>query len=131
MRLAYNFAHRAFRNGFDGFFGVADVEQEIRCIADFPLHFEINIDDVFIAGQHQAFFGDRRLRRLARTDKSPGAEADFSMVDSRYAWGFRCFDRIRQMIVEAGGSGTGIFTKTHDHALFIGLDEIDTGGKPQ
>ena len=73
---ADDLAHDAFGDRLHRFFGVADVEDEILRLGrvDLPAHAELDVDDVLIAGQHQAFFGrlDRlRLARPARRDSRP------------------------------------------------------------
>ena len=38
--------------------GVLDIEQVLLRILDAPVDHEIDVDDVLVAGQHQAFFRD-------------------------------------------------------------------------
>ena len=56
---ADDLAHDAFGDRFHRFFGMADVEDEILGLGriDLPAHAELDVDDVLVAGQHQALFG--------------------------------------------------------------------------
>ena len=49
-------AHRAFRHRLDDQGRVARVEQVADRVADLPEHREVDVDDVLIAGEHQALF---------------------------------------------------------------------------
>ena len=56
---ADHLAHGAFRHRLHGAFRVLDVEQVLAdaCPASIlPQHREIDVDDILVAGQHQAFF---------------------------------------------------------------------------
>ena len=58
IRVPDHLAHGAFGHRLHGAFGILDVEQIIADAVrlDLPQHREIDIDDVLVAGQHQAFF---------------------------------------------------------------------------
>src|SRR6202035_3070244 len=51
-------AHRAFGDRLHGAFGVLDVEEIVADAVrlDAPQHGEVDVDDILVAGQHQAFF---------------------------------------------------------------------------
>src|SRR4029079_17959064 len=58
FRAANHFAHGTLGHGLHGALGILNVEQKVADALrlDAPENREIDIDDVFVAGQHQAFF---------------------------------------------------------------------------
>ena len=63
-----DFSDRAFGGNFDRGFRIAYVEQEVGSVLNPPLNDEIDVDDILISGQHQAF-----LRYVADAGASRGA----------------------------------------------------------
>ena len=59
--LADDLAHRRLGGVLHGLLGIADVEEILAGVLDQPEHHELDVDDVLVAGQHQAF---RRTSRL-------------------------------------------------------------------
>ena len=57
VALTDDLAHGAFGDRLHGSFRILDVEEEVRRVADLPEHDEINVDDILVAGEHQALFG--------------------------------------------------------------------------
>ena len=57
VRAANHLAHGALGYGLDRTLGLLDVEQIVADAIqlDFPQHGEIDVDDVLVAGEHQAF----------------------------------------------------------------------------
>ena len=64
-RFADHFTDGRFRRVADRFLRVVDVEQESAGIGDLPEYHRLNVDDVLIAGEHQAFRGRRFGRCLS------------------------------------------------------------------
>ena len=65
---ADDLAHGALGDRLDRALRVLEVEDEILGAGrvDAPLHVEIDVDDVLVAGEHQAFLEDVAAARLAR-----------------------------------------------------------------
>ena len=55
LHAADHLAHGTLGDGFYILRRIGHVEQKVWRILDSPEHREIHIDDIFIAGQHQAF----------------------------------------------------------------------------
>ena len=73
-RLADHLAHHGFGRDLHGRFRIADVEQVHAGVLDAPEHREMDVDDVLVAGQHQAFLG-HIAHRVPRAELAPGAQA--------------------------------------------------------
>ena len=129
---ADHLAHRAFGHRLHGAFGVLDVEEKIADAVglDPPQHGEIDVDDVLVAGQHQAFF-----RHVAH-----GAAAPRRIVDQRHAdrdggdaqrlRQQHGLDRIRQMIVQARLHGAHMLAEAQHDAELFRLDAEEAGQAP-
>jgi hypothetical protein len=79
-----------------------------------------------VAGQHQAFY-----RLVPHGAAEAHIEADVDLVDAQRLWRERGFDRIGQMIIEAGLHLAHEFAEAEHHAEFIGFDAEETGKAPQ
>ena len=94
---------------------------------DAPLHRKADIDDIFVAGQHQAFFrhGDRRVAGQANTDIDGRDVGDRRRVDR--------FDRERKFHVKAGFDRADELAETQHDALFVDIDPVEraVGDEPQ
>ena len=126
---ANNFAHGAFGGRLHGLRGIADVEQVFARVLDDPEHRELNLDDVLVAGQHQAFFGN-----AAGADSggsSRGAEADIFAVDPRDFRRQHPFKWRRCLKVKTGRCGPHELAEAEDHALLVGLDPVHHGKSPE
>ena len=66
LRLADNLTHRRFRGSFNRQFGIANLEEEFRRVLNFPENHKLGVDDILIAGQHQAFLRHVTRRTAAR-----------------------------------------------------------------
>ena len=132
FRAADHLAHRAFGHRLHGALGILDVEEIIADAVglDPPQHGEIDIDDVLVAGQHQAFF-----RHVAH-----GAAAPRRIVDQRHAdrdggdaqrlRQQHGLDRIGQMIVQAGLHGAHMLAEAQHDAEFFRLHAEKSGQSP-
>ena len=96
-------AHRAFRHRLDDQGRVARVEQVADRVADLPEHREVDVDDVLIAGEHQALFQNVASALIAGLDLrvAAAAIADLDAVDPRDGRRQHPLDRPRQVVVEA------------------------------
>ena len=97
--MADHLAHGALGRGFHRALGVFHVEEVFRGVVDHPEDREIDVDDVLVAGQHQAFLGDVAARCRAPiidglTDRDAIHARNLGRVDG--------LDRIGQTEVEAG-----------------------------
>ncbi len=125
------FAHGAFRHRLHRAFRVLDVEQIIADAGrlDLPQHREIDVDDVLVAGQHQAL-----LRHFAHGGTPPVidlAHADVDLVDAQRLGLERRLDRIGQMVVQAGLHLAHDLAEAQHDAEFVRLDAEETGEAPQ
>src|SRR5690606_7469261 len=125
-------AHGAFGDGADGAFRVLDVEQEVGRAArlHLPDDGEVHVDDVLVAGQHQAF-----LRHFAHADIAAGggalhADADFETAILRHIGDDDALDGIRQMIVQAFTDRADMLAETQHDALLARLDLEPAGKTP-
>ena len=100
---ADHLAHGAFGHRLHRAFGILDVEQIFADAVrlDPPQHREIDVDDVLVAGEHQAL-----LRHVAHRGAAAqivdDAHADVDLVDAQRLRRQRGLDRIGQVIVQAG-----------------------------
>ena len=89
---------------------IAGIEQIADRVVDPPEHGEIDVDDVLVAGKHQALFQARSDRASAAgldAGAAGGAVADLDAVDPRDGRRLDALDRPGQMIVEAGQRHAG------------------------
>jgi hypothetical protein len=93
---------------------------------DLPQHRKIDIDDVLVAGQHQAF-----LWYGAHSTAAAQIEADVDLVDAQRLRRERGFDRIGQMIIQPGRHLADELAEAEHHAEFIWLDAEEAGKAPQ
>ncbi len=85
---ADHLAHGAFGDRLHGAFGILDVEQVFADAGrlDLPQHREIDVDDVLVAGEHQAFF--RHVAHVpCRAAMSSTARMPMSILLTRSALG--------------------------------------------
>ena len=130
--LADDLAHRAFGHRLHGAFGILDVEEEVgRALRlDAPQHGEVDVDDVLVAGQHQAF-----LRHVAHGAAAPRGIVDQGHADGNGGDAQRLrqqhgLDRIRQVIVQAGLGVADIFAEAQHDAELFRLHAIEAGHAP-
>ena len=85
--LADDLAHGALGHFLHGDLGVLDVEEVFLRVLDAPEDDEIDIDDVLVAGQHQAFL--RHVGHAADSRAPPGPRMPISMMFCRVTFGRR------------------------------------------
>ncbi len=120
--MADDLAHGAFGDVLDRHLRVLDVEQEFRRVADAPEHDEIDIDDILVAGEHQALFGHvadgaRGLAVLGRA-----AHADLDAVDAGHLRQLDRLDRIGPAEVEAGRQQAHELAEAQHDAELLRID---------
>ena len=121
--------HGALGSSLGRFLGVLDIEEELSGILDHPKHGEIDVDDVFIAGQHQAFF--RHVpRRLSAAKITGTAITDLDLIDPCDFGRLDGLDGGGQVIVEAGLCRRHPFAKAQHDTLFIRLHAVKATGGP-
>ena len=127
------FAHGALGDRPDGFFGllvrVFHVEDEGAGVLHDPAHGKMDVGDVVIRGQHEAF---RRhvagLRQIADLGGLPVTDIERILVaDFDH---FRGLDRPGQMVVDAGRAVGHDPAEAHHEALLVAGDEIDAAEHP-
>src|SRR5262249_37995982 len=130
LRLADDLAHRGLRDAFDhrlGFFDVEEVvDRIVGLLADLPLHVEVDVDDVLIAGQHQAF-GQEGGRGFAA---HVGAAADLRALDRGHLGLLDGADRRRHVPVETGTGDVLDLAEDHAYADLVRLHGVDTREQP-
>jgi hypothetical protein len=129
---ADNLTHRALGHRLHGAFRHLDIEQIVRGAVglDHPEHREVDVDDVLVAGEHQALF-----RYVARCAAAPQVldqpHTDIDAVHTRDLRQQYRLNRIRQMIVQAGPRIARVLAKPEDDAEFVRLDPEESGQSPQ
>jgi hypothetical protein len=112
-------------------FLVLDIEDEILGGFNAPLQHDIEVDDVAVGGQHQAFLGQVALAAFAGAVIGFG-EADIHRAQFVDLDGFRRFDRRGEVIAEAflvGGARPG--AEALDDHVVAGIDDEKAAGQPQ
>jgi hypothetical protein len=115
--------HRAFR--------LLDVEQVIAhpVRLDLPQHREVDVDDVLVAGEHQALFRNVADRGAA-AQVLHHAHADVDLVDAQRLRSQHRLDRIRQVIVQSRLHLAHVFAEAQHHAELVGLDAKEARKAP-
>jgi len=130
---ADDFAHRAFGHRPDGqvLLGseVLDVEEKGASVLDDPKDREVDVDDVFIAGQHQAFFG-HVARGLGIVGLAGQDVTDIELIFARDLGRLDTLDRPGDVIIDARRGAADKLAEAQDHTLFIGIDDIDSREQP-
>ena len=125
-------AHGGFGHRFHRSFGILDVEQIVADAGrlDFPQHREIDVDDVLVAGEHQAFLRHLAHRRAA-AHVFHRAHADVDFVDAQRRRSQHGLDRIGQVIVQSRLHLAGELAEAKHHAELVGLDAKEAGKAPE
>src|SRR4029077_17905296 len=129
---AYPFALRSFGPALPRAFGILDVEEVFANAVrlDPPQHGEIDVDDVLVAGEHQAFF--RHVAHGgAAAEIVDDAHADVDLADLQRLRRQRGLDRIRQMVVEARLDLADFLAEAEHDTHLVRLDTEKTGNAPQ
>ena len=127
--LPDNFAHGAFGHGLHRAGRVLNIKQKVGRIFNDPENREIDIDDIFVTRQHQAFF-----RHIARHTGGAavraGAHADIDEIFGRHFRGHRRLNRPRQMIVQTRAGLRMKLAEAQHNALLIGLHAVKAAQGP-
>ena len=113
--------------------GILDVEQ---IFADagrlhLPEHREIDVDDVLVAGEHQAFLRHVARRWCRRAPIVDLAHADVDLVDAQRLGREHGLDRIRQVVIQAGLHLAHFLAEAQHDAELVRLDPEEAGEAPQ
>ena len=132
LSFADGLAHRAFGDRLHGAFGILDVEEIVADAVrlDPPQHGEIDVDDVLVAGQHQAFLGHVAHGAAAPRRIVDQRHADRDGGDAQRLRQQHGLDRIGQMIVQAGLHGAHMLAEAQHDAEFFRLDAEKSGQAP-
>ena len=125
-------AHRTLGHRLHGAFGILDVEEIVADAVglDPPQHGEIDVDDVLVAGQHQALFRHVAHRAAAPRRSSSRRMPMLSGVDAQRLRQQHGLDRIRQMIVQAGLHGADMLAEAQHDAEFFRLHAEEARQRP-
>ena len=91
-------------------------------VADPPEHDEIDIDDVLVAGEHQALFGHVADRARGVADVGRAAHADLDAIDARHFGQLDLLDRIGPAEIQTGRKLADIFAESEHDAELVGID---------
>ena len=109
--------------------GCADVEQIGLRVLDHPEDGKVDVDDVFVAGQHQRFF--RHLARCCAARVGPRlAVADLGPVDAGHARPQHRLDRGRQVVVEAGLGRPVVGAEAQHDPDLVGQHAVEAARQP-
>ena len=106
----------------DGIIRVAVIEQVLLRILQKPLDCKLDIDDIFIIGQHERFFEHPILVRaaIAHLDNAHIGQAN----------DFVCLNRIGQTPTQARLGRLGIAAECQDDASLRSIDDVETARQP-
>ena len=127
--LADDLAQRALRGVLHRSVGVAEVEQVQPGVLDPPKGDEVDVDDVLVAGQHQAFPG-HAAHHVGLALLAARGKAYLGAVHPRHLGPENFADRRRQIVIEARLGGADPFAEDQCNALFLGLHPVEPGGEP-
>src|SRR6185436_16246163 len=108
---------------------VLDVEEIGLRVLDAPEHDEIDIDDVLVAGQHQAFLGHVAHAAGETARRHGRAHADLDDVLPRHFRQAHLLDRIGQAEMQTGRLAADRLAEAHDDAELVGIDAEGEGAR--
>ena len=124
-RVADDLTHRAFGHRLYRAFRLLNVEQILfnafRIGLDLPQHRKVHVDNVFVAGEHQALFR-HVAHRGAAAQVLHHPHADIDLVDAQGLRRQHRLDRIGQMIIEPGIHFAYGRTEAQHDAALVRLD---------
>ena len=123
LALADDLANRRFRHLHHRFIRHAVVEDVIDRILENVLDGKLDVDDVFVIGQHQRFF--QHLVALA------AAIADFERAHAGNIDQLMRLNRVRQTPAQAGLSAFLVAAELQHQAALRGIDDVKTAGEPE
>src|SRR5262249_51799753 len=123
----------AFRHGLHGAFRILDIEQELPdpVRLHLPQHREVNINDVLVAGEHQAFLRHITNCSAAATDIVDHAHADIDLVDAQSLGRKDGLHRIRQVVVQTGLDHAHLLAEAQHNPQLVRLDPKEPRKSPQ
>ena len=122
FHFANHFANRRFSRLHHGFAGVFAFEQVGACIAQAVLHGKLDIDDVFIGGQHGRLAQAGGLEHVVA--------ANVHRTDLCGGYRLMALYRIGQAPVETGTHRGLVTTKLRNHRLLALLHDEEAGSQP-
>lgn len=137
--LSDNFAQNRLCGDANRYVRAAHAKQIVFGVFDFPNYGKIDVDNVFVAGQHMAFgkgikFAVRTVAAVAQTGQIGSvvglgyAERNASFL--RNAHFVDRFNRVGEMIMQAGVRRTVIGAEKQYDTLFAGLYLIKSRSQP-
>ena len=133
---ANDLSHRAFRDAKDQVVRTTGIEQELRCLigANAPEYSDIDVDDVLVAGQHEAFRQDVASGRVAAALNCPGragTKADLGAVDPGHGGPFDPFDGPGDVPVQARRGPVFVGAEAQHDPLLVRLYAVEAAGEPK
>ena len=130
---ADHLAHGAFGHRLHRAFRILDVEQIVADAGrlDLPQHREIDVDDVLVAGEHQAFLRHVARRGAAAAHVLDRAHADVDLVDAQRLRREHRLDRIGQVVIQSRLHLAHVLAEAQHHAEFVRLNPEEAGKSPQ
>ncbi len=105
-----------------------DVEEILLGILDAPIDDEVDVDGVFVTGQHQALFLDVLHARAAEAAlERCGAHTDFDDVLARHLGTENLFDGVGPAQMEARFGLADILAEAHDDTELVLVDAEEEG----
>ena len=123
LALANNFTNGCFGHLFDRLFLLAIIEDPIRRIFEAILNSELDVNDIFVVGQHQSFACEfvAHIAAITHLDST-----DLGDID-----GLMRLNRIRPAPIETGGSRMTELAKGQDNTRLTFLHNEKSTDKPQ
>ena len=140
FRLTDDFAQHGLRRYANRLIGALHIKEVVFGIFNPPNDCEVDVDNVFISGEHMAFVKSLELVTIigiAASGKRCGIGSVISLnhtqIDASLLRNINLFHglyRIRQMIVQAGIGGALISAKPQNDTFFVRLNLIKAGSQP-
>ena len=130
VAAADDLAHGALGHRLDGALRVEQVEHEVLRPGgvDAPLHVEVDVDDVLVAGQHHAL-----LEHVAPAPPraAAGAVADLDRVDGADVRLDHLADRVGQVVAQALAGLADVAAEDRVDADLARRDRVEARGEPE
>src|SRR5882724_13568112 len=108
---------------------MANFEEILGGIGNAILHYQIDVDDILIAGQHQRFGGNIRI--ACRRTRIDAPEADLYPLHLGHLRPQNGFERIGPMPMEPRVHGGYMLTKAKDDSPLVRPNGVGTASEPQ
>src|SRR5262249_10936332 len=123
VALADDLAHGALGHVLHRAFWILDIEQIVGSVLDLPEHHKVYVDDILVAGQHQAFLRHiaDRARSVPAIRSRGAAHANLDAIDASDLRQFDLLDWIGPAEVEAWWQLAHKFAESEHNAELLGV----------